>query len=164
MGRNGDRPGDQSSGTRDTASGGAILRLALDLPEGKAYVIGLRKTACCLLDSVGVCQEDIEDIELMIGELATNAIIHASEGGGYRVELEYYADHVLIVVTDRGHGFSPAALAIPATPRFYASDEDGEERYGGWGLPLVRSLADHVEIVPALPQGTTVRAERRLRG
>ena len=139
----------------------AILRFTLDLPEERGYVAGLRKTACCLLASAGVAQEDLDDIEVMIGELATNAVMHAC-AGSYHVEIEYFGDRVLVVVSDHGRGFPGMGVPEPGTPRPDPSTNGFTERYGGWGLPLVFSLADHVEILPRLPHGTTVRAEKRV--
>jgi anti-sigma regulatory factor (Ser/Thr protein kinase) len=155
------------------------LRLTLDLPEGAIYVPSLRRTVRCLLESVGVSQDDADDVELVLGELATNAVIHSHSAEGYRVEVELTADAVLVTVTDRGAGFPTGPLSAPGTLRSphpmvpdlsYLDDyhsagvteslEDG--RFGGWGLPLVRRLADRVEILPNLPHGTMVRAEKRL--
>ncbi len=41
-------------------------------------------------------------------------------------------------------------------------DTFGGERFGGWGLPMVETLADTVEYLPANPHGTVVRASRRI--
>jgi anti-sigma regulatory factor (Ser/Thr protein kinase) len=140
-----------------------MLRLSLDLPEAVAYVTTLRKTCRCLADNLGLSHEDADDIELLLGELATNAVRHA-HGDGYRVEVEFTSERALVTVIDRGVGFLPDSQPDPGTTR--PDDLGGEthpERFGGWGLPLVRSIADRVEIVPTHPQGTTVRAEKVFR-
>jgi anti-sigma regulatory factor (Ser/Thr protein kinase) len=139
----------------------SLLRLSLELPGGVAYVPALRRTARCLLESVGVLGGDVEDIEILIGELATNAVLHA--GGPYQVELVYREEWVTLSVTDCGSGFSPANLPPPGTVRPDTLSGGGDERLGGWGLPLVRMLADRVEIGPNEPCGTRVCAEKRLR-
>jgi anti-sigma regulatory factor (Ser/Thr protein kinase) len=151
------------AGNTDTSAGGAILRLALDLPEGKVYVAALRKTACCLLENIGVPKSNIEDIELILGELATNAVMHAAHHGeGYRVELECYPDRVRLTIVDHGPGFSPHDLPLPGTVRPDPDSVSLSERFGGWGLPLVMHLADSMDIRPAVPHGTTVCVEKRL--
>jgi anti-sigma regulatory factor (Ser/Thr protein kinase) len=81
---------------------------------------------------------------------------------------------VRVTVTDRGGGFPAGPLAPPGTLRSpnpaipdlgrEAAIDPFEQRFGGWGLPLVHRLADRVEILPNSPHGTTVRAEKRLRG
>jgi len=139
----------------------SLLRLSLELPEGVAYVPALRRTARCLLESAGVPGSDVEDIEILVGELATNAVLHA--GGPYRVELVYSEDWVTLSVTDCGVGFSPADLPPPGTARPDTLSGGADERLCGWGLPLVRMLADKVEIGPNEPCGTRVCAEKRLR-
>lgn len=138
-----------------------ILRLSLDLPEGVSYIPSLRKTTSCLLQSVGVPKADVDDIELLLGELATNAVLHA-QSSGYRVEIEFHSDRVVVVVADSGKGFSETDVTPEGTPRPDPFEGDGSERIGGWGLPLVRSLADRLEIAPNVPCGTRVRAEKLL--
>lgn len=154
------RTGTKDRGDADGSH--ALLRLTLELPEGVSYITTLRKTACCLLDSVGIRQTDIEDIELLIGELATNAVLHAKGSDGYRVDVEVHSDRVVLTVVDRGQGFSAASIPAPGESRSDPQSQDHEERFGGWGLPLVYSIADQVQITPTQPHGTTVRAEKRL--
>jgi anti-sigma regulatory factor (Ser/Thr protein kinase) len=38
---------------------------------------------------------------------------------------------------------------------------EGDQRIGGFGLPLVHSIADKVDIQPNVPHGTVVRAVKR---
>jgi anti-sigma regulatory factor (Ser/Thr protein kinase) len=145
---------------------GTQFRLSMDLPEGAAYVEVLRKTVRCLLLSVGVPRGDVEDVEVILGELATNAVLHAGSlsggTGGYRVELELHIDRLLLLVSDHGPGFTATELMPAGAPR---PDPNGNPelgpRFGGWGLPLVRRLSDQMEILPALPHGTVVRLEKR---
>jgi len=148
-----------------------VLRLTLDLPEGAAYVPALRRSARCLLETVGVAPADVDDLELVLGELATNAVIHAESGEGFRVEVELAADIARVTVADRGVGFPSGLLAAsgtlwsphPGVPHLAGTDSETPERFGGWGLPLVHSLADRVQILPNAPHGTVVCAEKRLR-
>ena len=65
----------------------------------------------------------------------------------------------MVTVVDQGVGFDIDAVALPGSLRHEA---DGIERYGGYGLLLVKALADHVEFSRSEPQGTTVRAEKWL--
>ena len=142
--------------------GDAIFRLALDLPEDRRYVGALRRAASSLLTSTGIAKPDVEDIELILGELASNVVMHAATGNGkgYRVEIECYSDRVRLAVMDNGSGFSLTNVPAPGMPRPEGGSEN--ERFGGWGLPLVFRLADQVEILSLLPRGTAVRVEKRL--
>ena len=139
-----------------------ILRLTLDLPEERAYVKIIRLLGRTLLEHLRAVEQDIDEVEVVVGELCTNVIRHAhSTDGVFRVTLEYDADRVTITVEDKGPGFRFREVAPAGTER---ADFDGlPERIGGYGLQLVEKLSDHVEFVPTDPHGTTVRAERRLR-
>ncbi len=153
-----------SSGRGRTARAGYIravsFRLSLDLPEDVAHLATVRHVAGDLLRSFAVSAQDIDDIKTLVGELATNAVRHAQSHGGYRLVLELTDDSAVLTVSDTGVGFARACVAAPGTLR---PDANGDERVGGWGLPLVELLADHVEYVPQEPRGTTVRAQKRLR-
>jgi anti-sigma regulatory factor (Ser/Thr protein kinase) len=133
--------------------------LLLDLPDDAAHLGTVRHVAADLLRSFAVSTQDIDDIEALVGEIATNAVRHAQSHGGYRLVLELTDDSAVITVSDTGVGFSRACVAAPGTLR---PDPNGDERVGGWGLPLVELLADHVEYVPQEPRGTTIRALKRL--
>jgi len=139
------------------------LLLRLDLPEDMAHLALLRRAAREALARSPVPPKDAEDIEVILGELATNAVVHARAGSDYRVEIVLEADDLAVVtVADQGVGFSREAVPPPGTPR---PDADGvKERLGGWGLPMVEMLADSVEIVANAPRGTRVRVEKRFAG
>jgi serine/threonine-protein kinase RsbW len=113
-----------------------------------------------LLHQVGASQEDIDEIELVVGELCTNVVRHAnSHEKRFQVTLEYLQDRFVVSVLDRGEGFSPAHIAPVGTER---PDTNGDIRIGGYGLQLVQMLSDRLEFLPTDEHGTTVRAEIRL--
>jgi anti-sigma regulatory factor (Ser/Thr protein kinase) len=66
-----------------------------------------------------------------VSELVANAVQHGGDGE-HPVCLEVRAaeDVLRVAVMDAGPGFSPQRLASPSL-----------DRAGGWGLPLVASLA-----------------------
>lgn len=103
---------------------------------------------------------DVEDTEVVIGELCGNAARHArSESGWYHCTIEHHGDHVVVIVADQGTGFDPEGVASVGAVR---QDTDGSERHGGFGLLLVKRLTDQVEFNRSEPQGTTVRVEKYL--
>lgn len=137
-----------------------ILRLTLELPEDTAYVSMTRHLSRSALEFLQVDEQTIDDIEFVLGELCGNVIMHVeSHEGHFQVVLEYFAERVVVTVEDRGGGFSFADIPPPGTPRL---GKDGQERIGGFGLPLVQKLADRLEFQRADPQGMMVRAEKRL--
>jgi serine/threonine-protein kinase RsbW len=135
-----------------------ILRLSLELPEDGEFVRITRVLGRTLLEHLKVQEGDIDDLELLVGELCTNVIRHADTAHErFRVVLEYHADKVDLVVEDTGEGFSFKDVPEAGTER--PDTIGGGERIGGYGMSLVRALADRLEFHRTDPQGTTVRAE-----
>ena len=139
-----------------------ILKVSLDLPGDGTYLRIARRVGRTLLEDMGVVDIDIADIEFIVGELCTNVVRHAQtlENGRFIVMLEYHADRVGIIVEDKGVGLPFKDVREAGSARL---DRDGSERLGGFGLELVRKMADHIEFRRSDPQGTTVFAEKALR-
>ncbi|MFD1832550.1 ATP-binding protein [Streptomyces desertarenae] len=101
-----------------------------------------------------------ERVELVVAELAANAVLHGHVPGRcFRLALTHdrAAGRLVVEVTDaRGE----SKLRPPAPD---AGPDVGTEaeplRTGGRGLTLVAALADRWECVPHPPGGKTVRAE-----
>src|SRR5688572_18842683 len=126
-----------------------MLKLSLDLPEDRANVALVRHLSRSALEHLRVEERDIDDIEHIMGELATNVVQHAGDVA-YHVDVELHGDRAIITVIDHGKGISPsgAPLPPPGTPR---TDAQGRERIGGWGLPMVRALSDRLQFRPTDP-------------
>ena len=142
-----------------------ILKLSMELPENEACVRVTRLLGRTLLEQLQVVEKDIDDIELVVGELCTNVLRHAqSEQGRFRVVLEYQDDQIAVQVEDKGKGF--LFREVPAAPDLIGTEREdtltGGERFGGFGLHLVNLLADQLEFHRTDADGTTVRAEKRL--
>lgn len=136
------------------------MRISLDIPEDHRYIGIVRKTARTLMEHHRNAEQDIADLEVVVGELCANVTRHAkSEAGRYRVEIEHHESHVVLLVMDQGRGFDPKDVLPVGEVR---SDGNGELRHGGFGLHLVRALADRVEVQKSQPRGVTVRAEKKL--
>jgi anti-sigma regulatory factor (Ser/Thr protein kinase) len=137
------------------------VRIALDVPEDHAYVRMIRQIGRTLLEEHQASIEDIDELELIVGELCSNVTRHAhSEAGCYHVALEHHGDHIVVLVIDQGQGFDAHCLPAVGAARWEA---DGTERHGGFGLHLVDRITDRMDIRPSQPKGMTVRAEKRLR-
>jgi two-component sensor histidine kinase len=93
-----------------------------------------------------------DDVLLLVTELVTNALRHASMGPDQflRVELRRRSGSVRVTVVDDGNGFTPPECG-----------RSGSEESGGWGLFLVDQIADHWGVVPTVT-GTRVWFEIRL--
>ncbi len=139
-----------------------VLRLALELPEERAFVRTTRQLGRTFLEELGVVTEDVDEIELIIGELCTNVIRHAhSAEHCFQVLLEFSAEQVVVEVADKGAGFLPEGIAPPGTERADFPDM-GHPRVGGYGLRIVELLTDRLEFHAKAGDGTRIRAEKRL--
>lgn len=138
-----------------------ILKVSLDLPGDGTYLRIARRVGHTLLEDMGVTDQDIADIEFIVGELCTNVVRHAQSlaDGRFIVMLEYHADKVVVVVEDKGVGLPFKDVREVGSARL---DLDGSERLGGFGLELVRKMADQIEFERSDPHGTTVTAEKAL--
>ena len=100
-------------------------------------------------------QQRLEDLRLAVSEATTNAIrSHANLGSEERITIRcgLTDDRIEVEVQDRGPGFNPEKLE-PAGPL----DQPGRLSYeGGFGIPLMRVLADEIKINSA-DEGTTVQ-------
>ena len=136
------------------------VKIALDVPEDHSYIRMIRQIGRALLAHHLASEQDIDDLEVVVGELCANVTRHArSASGCYHVSLEHHGDHVVLIVRDEGQGFDPQTTAPVGTER---QDEGGPVRHGGYGLHLVGTLTDRMVIHSSSPTGTTVRAEKFL--
>lgn len=125
-----------------------IIRMTLDLPAEATFVSLVRNLAETLLTDMGVVREEIEDIELIVGEVCANAVRHAYDNpeDRYQVDLDFCKDQFVISVRDHGKGADPS--------RFHA--DPTELREGGRGVMLVQALSDRFDF--HVENGTTIRS------
>lgn len=113
-----------------------------------------RRTVRLLLEHNHVLDRDIDEVELILGELCANVIRHAygADGGRYSVEVSIEGYLMCLSVSDRGRGFDSEALPEPS----FTED-------GGMGLFLMGQFADRIEFHAADGGGSAVVATRTLR-
>jgi anti-sigma regulatory factor (Ser/Thr protein kinase) len=81
----------------------------------------------------------LADAKLLVSELVTNSVKYGGDG---RISLALRSDgpdHLHVEVADQGPGFRPTARDGPVTEA------------GGWGLHLVRTIADRWGVWGAAP-------------
>jgi anti-sigma regulatory factor (Ser/Thr protein kinase) len=83
----------------------------------------------------------VDTAELLVSELATNALRHG--GSGFAVTVSTTATQVLVEVTDNGPGLPRKRNPAPLES-------------SGRGLQIVEAIADEWEVSPRQPTGKTV--------
>ncbi len=131
--------------------------ISLAIPAQPEYLSLVRAVvaAAAALDP-GLGDDRIEDLRIAVSEATTNAIeAHANLGSDERITIRCDLDEDRIEVEVQDHvetGFDLDNLAIPGP-----LDEPGRLEYeGGFGIPLMRVLADEMNI-RSLDHGTAVQ-------
>jgi len=119
----------------------------LSLPAEPASVAHARRFVRSAMQSLGASAA-VDDAELLISELATNALLHARSA--FTVEVSRSHDRVRICILD----------ASPRAPRLRSYGEDATT---GRGLQLVQSLSAAWGVQPRRP-GKTVWVELLVEG
>ena len=129
--------------------------IILEIPSHEEYLSLVRAvvaSAARVDQSLG--DQRIDDLRLAVSEATTNAIrAHANLGSSERITIRFglEGDRIEVEVQDRGSGFDPEKLD-PAGP---LTDKGRLEYEGGFGIPLMKILADEITIESA-DEGTIV--------
>jgi serine/threonine-protein kinase RsbW len=120
----------------------------LTLPNRPENVLLVRQTLSGLADFLGLDPLALNDIHTAVTEACNNVVLHAYGGGEGPLEVEVHVSGSSLetVVRDHGSGIRPRAQA-------------SELADGGIGLPVIRALADRVEIRHLDGRGTEVEME-----
>lgn len=90
----------------------------------------------------GLSESRILDFELCVNELFTNIVHYAyADWGRHRIQvsLEHLGEEFRVTIEDDGRPFNPLEKVPPEAPTSLES-----ARVGGWGIPIVRALADEL--------------------
>ena len=122
--------------------------IEMRLPAKAEYVSTIRLTISGLAHRMGFSYDDIEDLKVAISEAVTNAVTHAyraDEVGEVTTGFGVYEDRLEVMVADHGGSFNLADIKDDIGP--YHPDESIDNlREGGFGLFLIQTLMDKVEI------------------
>jgi len=103
------------------------------------------------VEAKGASERDALDIEVAVGEILTNAYVHAYNRGVGPLDLRIAFDGERFMIEVRDHG-----KGITSIPRM--SPPSGP----GLGLQVARRLMDEFEILRPERRGTAVRMVKRL--
>ena len=108
--------------------------------------------------TLGVSDEAMGDLRLVIDEAVTNVIIHGYGDLDGTVELQMKADGdaVTIRIRDRAKTFDPGHVNAPQL------DTALKDRpFGGMGIFLIKKMTDEAEFLPLPGGGNEIRLVKR---
>ncbi len=122
-----------------------------------ANLARVRRWLDAALSRLGVLESIRSDLALAVTELCTNIIRHGYRGGPGTIELSVSraGDAIEVIVSDPAPVFEPSER--PKT------DPVEVAREGGYGIPLIKALADEIAHEPLGPRGNRVRLVKHQR-
>ncbi len=128
---------------------GSAGQVELKIPRRAEFVRLARMTACAVAAQLDFTYDVMKDVELAVGEACTNAVQHVADESCDEILVRFTIDgeRLAVEVVDRGQGFDLAAV----------EQEGEEERIGGVGITIMRSVMDEVDIQCDPKTGTCVR-------
>ena len=112
---------------------------ALSIRSDPARIRDARKWVAAIARSAGFSEGETHDLTVALNEVCSNSHRHAYGGrtdGRIDLEAEVERDRLSLTIRDYGTGFDAADHRAPLSP---------EPAEGGYGLVLIRQLADDVE-------------------
>ena len=129
------------------------IKLTLALPRDAMSVPVVRRILKASLETLGVVDDCVSDIEVALTEACSNVLHHAAGEEEYEISCGVNGSTCLIEVVDRGAGFDPAERG---------RTDASESAESGRGIQLMRALVDRVSFEQHDQAGTVVRLEKQL--
>lgn len=139
---------------RESGSGKVWQHACFSVPARPRLLSHIRGRVTEMVAGVGLDEECMDNIQLAVGEAASNAVRHGCSGNaGAKVKVTASTDGKTLVVeiTDPGPGFDPDAVPVP---------DPTDMPEGGLGIQFMRLTMDEVDY--RFDEGTTVRLVKRL--
>ncbi|MGC2131031.1 MAG: ATP-binding protein [Candidatus Aquilonibacter sp.] len=125
----------------------------LRIPCKAEWVALARLSVAAVASRLNFSIDEIEDIKLAVAEACTNAIQHAHGSPYIEIKCEAAGGGLRLSVRDYGRGTHPEHIR---------SRELNDERAGGLGVFLIRSLMDEVDYDVHPDRGTLLVMVKRL--
>jgi serine/threonine-protein kinase RsbW len=121
--------------------------VTLSIPAEPRMELAATALAEALGEFMRLSRDKIDEVKLAVVEACINAFEHAGHSNS-RVELHFRISNgsdgrelLEVSVADRGRGFDPGCVESPLLAK-----KLGGGRKRGWGLKIIKSLADEVEV------------------
>ena len=134
---------------------GTLREVTMSLPMLPDMEIAASKTVTAMAEFMEMTPDRIDEVRMAVVEACINAFEHSgAEDRKVHLTFSVLGDEepqeLRVVVRDSGVGFTPAAVAEPRI-----EEKLKAESKRGWGLKIIQSLMDKVEI-HSDPEGTVV--------
>lgn len=125
--------------------------IEMKFPSKAEYVGVIRMSLSGIANRMGFSYETIEDLKVAISEAVTNVVSHAYEDakdGELMVGFAVYEDKLEIMISDTGESFNLEEIKSRIGPVSHREEQKpvSQIREGGFGLFLINTLMDEVEI------------------
>ncbi len=132
--------------------------VSLTIPIIPDMEVAATQTAEAVLRFMAFTPDQIDEVKHALIEACINAFEHsASKDGHVYIKFVMQADELLVVIQDFGAGFD---LETVPKPEIGAKVTGGDDYKRGWGLMMMESLMDAVEIESG-PQGTRITMTKK---
>jgi anti-sigma regulatory factor (Ser/Thr protein kinase) len=108
--------------------------------------------------ALGVRDDALGDLCLVVDEAVTNVILHGYRGarGPVEIHVQRDGDAVVILLRDRARAFDGRGIQAP-----HLDESLAERKFGGMGVYLIRKLTDEAEYRPLAGRGNELRLVKR---
>jgi serine/threonine-protein kinase RsbW len=130
------------------------IQVVLTLPREAVSVPLARHTVAAALQSAGITDDCLAEVEVALSEACTNVFHHAGAGESYEVAISIGDEQLTMEVVDAGSGFGWRATE---------STMPHEMAEGGRGLALMSAFSDHALFDTMSGDGASVHLMKRLR-
>lgn len=127
--------------------------MSLGLPGEALSIPVIRRVLGDALQTLGVADACVGDIEVAVSEACTNVLDHTGPGDAYEVVAAIDGAHCVLKIVDRGAGFDADGLGHASAPL---------EAEHGRGIQLMRALVDEVHFDSCPDEGTVVYMQKEL--
>lgn len=122
--------------------------IEMTIPAKAEYIGVIRLSLSGIANRMAFSYEVIEDLKVAVSEAITNAVTHAygkDDIGEVKLGFGIYEDRLEMMVADRGVSFDLEEVRKEIGP-YHKSESIDDIREGGFGLFLINTLMDKVEI------------------
>ncbi len=130
------------------------IQVVLTLPREAVSVPLARHTVSAALQSAGIAEDCLAEVEVALSEACTNVFHHAGAGENYEVAINIGDEQLTMEVVDSGAGFGWQSTE---------STMPHEMAEAGRGLALMSAFSDHALFDTVRGDGGSVHLMKKLR-